>query len=125
MKKQKENVVELVKKYLGTVSTPSGDGIFIHPDGTKSECIDHAIAAGLAGTSLHDYLNSGGVRIRFFRSLMCVEALKKTTVLQDDQIKNLVIREKPDFVKLSVESGYHEAFNYDGVRFYQIVGYLE
>ena len=125
MKKQKESPVELVKKYLGTVSTTTQDSIFIHPDGTKSECIDHAIAAGLAGTSLHDYLNSGGVRIKFYRSLMCVEAVKVTTVLQDHQIKSLLIREKPDFVRIQVESGYHELFNYDGVRFYQVYKYLK
>jgi hypothetical protein len=125
MRKKKENAVELIKKYLGTVNEPTQDSIFIHPGGAMSECIDHAISAKLAGTSLEEYLKQGGVRIKFFRSLMCVEAIRKTTVLQDYEIKNLLIREKPDVVKLQAESGYYEFFNYDGVRWYQVINYLE
>ena len=95
------------------------DALVINPDGKVYELSDgliHDDFCELAGTSLADYIDAGGIRLKIYGEVLAIEYIGKPT---DNQVIKLreIIRVN-DISQLIIDNGEDQTtvFEYNGIK---------
>ena len=115
----KTAIQKIAKKYRPIKDIRYIDGLVINPDGKVYELIDgmiHDDFCELAGTSLADYIDAGGIRLKIYGEVLAIEYIGKPTDNQVIKLKQII--RISDISELIIDNGEDQkrVFEYNGIK---------